>query len=579
MNNKFKNKIFILFLLLLPFSLIASSKYEEIYTSYIWKSLIHYNNSNSNIYDSSFLLSYNNFSLENELLLTIKSFEEGKYICKYPARYLFLSKEISNNNFKKFECPEFSQYLNEISEDSLDLVFSAENVSSPSSMMGHVFFKINGKKKNYNPENAVSFFTVIDTINIPLLILKSTVLGMKGLFILNPYKQQIYKYLYEENRSIYEYKLNLNKTEKELILYHFWELKDLDMKYYFTGFNCATMINDILALTRKDYKSDFSLWLTPKDVIKNAKNNDLIKNFKMIPSIEWELHMLLESLKKERINEMIISIDSMNLDEIRKYSLDSLNKRFIEVYSQYELINNNLGINEFKLLNSYLTKENPYELDLTNYKNPLNTFNDSQFSLTKELKEDIYNFKFLPTSNTLLDDNRQYFSESSLKIAEIDIKIKKNDINISSINLYEMKLLLPWNKITKNFSKYFKFSYEDYLNENNRKFNIIGGSGISLKLHNDILGYSMVNIGSNFDSDEIRFLSSFENGIIIYELFNMKSYLKHELIYSSNNNDYSNIFTFNQSYFDSKKKYRLDFNLKKFDNDDEKYLLGFTYFF
>jgi hypothetical protein len=74
-------------------------------------------------------------------------------------------------------------------------------------MMGHTFFKLSGKNDNQKVENSVSFFTVINSLNIPMLILDSTIFGMKGYFILSPYKKQISTYINKEERNIWEYKL------------------------------------------------------------------------------------------------------------------------------------------------------------------------------------------------------------------------------------------------------------------------------------------------------------------------------------------------------------------------------------
>jgi hypothetical protein len=128
------------------------------------------------------------------LVKTINSFfEDNQSICKYPARFYWLKNELKLNNidFPVAECKNFNDYLEKTNPTDLKLVFVSEQVKSPSSMMGHTFFKLEGvSESNQKRENAVSFFTVIDTANIPYLIVKSTITGMKGFFILSPYKNQ-----------------------------------------------------------------------------------------------------------------------------------------------------------------------------------------------------------------------------------------------------------------------------------------------------------------------------------------------------------------------------------------------------
>ncbi len=588
-SSYFNSKIFILlFFLTLNINSLAYAEFnkddlDKLSKTNIWKSLIHYKNNKPNINSKSFLLSYDDFSPLNELNLTIENFSEGKFICKYPARYAWLLKNLPNNSFKKPKCEEFDYYLDATAVKDIDLVFASENVSSPSSMMGHVFFKLSGEKNNLKLNNAVSFFTVIDTANIPLLILESTLIGMDGYFILNPYKKQIFQYLHNENRSVFEYRLKLTDFEKKLILYHFWELKDIDMKYFFTGFNCATMINNILSITRDNYKEDNLLWVTPKDVIKNANKNKLIKNFKMIPSLEWKLEMLNDEIDQERIDHLI---KFRELKKIDLNNLDVIEKEFLKEYLKYEFINDKLTKEKFeeyqKTLNLYDNEE--YILDLKDYKNPLNTINDSQVAISYD-KNNSLELSFLPASNTIYDYNREYFSENSLKIGEINLQLK-DDIELKSLNIYEMKLLLPWNNITKSISKEFRLSYEKHLDENLDEVNVLnvsGGPGFSYQLHNDIVIFSLINGGLGLNFKKVSPYISIENGFIVYELFNMKSYVSHKLIFNENNDSiFREKYFINQSiYLD--KDIRIDIkyesNNNELKNKDENLKLVLNYIF
>jgi len=537
-------------------------------------------------------LSYDSFSLEDELKQTINSFDDGRNICKYPARYYLLTNKIKDNNFKKKSCEGFNYYLEQTNPKSLDLVFAAENVTNPSSMMGHVFFKINSKETNKQvKQNAVSFYTVIDSLNIPLLIYKSTIQGMKGYFILNPYLKQINRYLYEEGRSIWEYKLNLNVFQTKLILYHFWELKDINITYFFTGFNCATMVDDILSLTKDNYIED-SLWVTPKDVIKNAKEKNIIKSIKIIPSLQWELNMLLDNLEKENI-EKIINLIKENENQKLKNIINQFNakqkgliKRFINIYSMYLTKNKTISFERFEELQK-LVKNNNYVFDVKDYKNPTKTYNDSQASLYygQRANHNYLGMSFLAASNTIYDDNREYFSENSLKIGEIDLRTFSNKIELNSLDIYSMKLLLPWNQVTKSISKEFKINYERHKDKNLKDIkvlNVSGGAGVTNLLHNDVTLFNIFKAGLGVNLEKASPYTSFETGLIIYEIFNMKIVLTNEFIFNQNNDSeiYRNT-TINQSLFLNKRhKFDLQFNQKKNSNNYENsFMFSLSYFF
>jgi hypothetical protein len=594
-----KGKVIMLFLLsfstlLYSKTSISNSLINKISISHKWKAILHIRDNKPKINNDTFLLSYNNFSLKNELLKTIKSFEEGRNICKFPARYYLLNSLIKKNNFKKQNCIDFDNYILKTNTKNLDLVFAAENISSPSSMMGHVFFKLNSKKENnVIKKNSVSFFTLIDTFNLPLLITKSTITGMKGFFILNPYEEQVSKYLLEENRSIWEYKLELSDNDKRLILYHFWELKDINITYFFTGFNCATMIDDILSITKEDYQES-SLWVTPKDVIKNAKKNKIIDSVKMIPSLEWELNMLSENISKIKIDNIIKIFNEHEFEKFNSFNFSKnrkdkkLEKYFISTYSNYLYLNKNtLNSEELIKIKKIVNTANNI-IDIKDYKNPINTFNDSQttFSFSKEGNKEFIGLNFLAASNTLYDDNREYFSENSLKIGEVNLKVDSKKIHLNSIDLYNMKLLIPWNNITRTFSKEFKVGYERHRKKNLDRLNVInilGGLGITNKIHDDIFFFNVAKIGLGLNFEKTYPYSIFETGFIIYELFNMKTVLSHEFVYNQNNSDNTyNNFSLNQSIFFNSKDYKLDLYYNKKLNDSFSYntlTFGLTYFF
>ena len=109
------------------------------------------------------------------------------------------------------------------------------------------------------------------------------------------------------------------------------------------------------------------------------------------------------------------------------------------------------------------------------------------------------------------------------------------------------------NNITKELSKEFRFSYEKHYDNNLDEINVLnisGGAGLSYKIHNDILVYNLGKIGTGINFEKGYPYTSFETGIIIYEILNMKTVLSHEFIYNqdSSNNMYQKL-NLNQSLF------------------------------
>lgn len=594
--SRFFKSILILTFFINNFS-FANNIYEEIeqnkiYNSHIWKSLLHINSDKPSINSKDFLFSFDDFSLKNELLKNVEQIKNNKhYPCKFPARYLWLTtnfpelKELKQDNI---ECREFNEYLEKTNADSIDLIFVSENIKNPSSMMGHIFFKINGFYDDKKRENSISFFTILNHLNIPILAYESIIKGMNGYFILSPYQTQIFNYVNKEERNIWEYKLNLTAEQQKLIYYHFWELKDIDITYYFTNFNCATIIDNMLSISSEDYYFEpISFWLTPKDVVKRANKFKLIQLSNTLPSLEWSLYMINENLDKKNIERLKSQIDDKNINSIRfsieNNNLSKLEIEFIRNYTKYLYIKKGiLEYQEYKNIINLLNKDDLDFIDYSNYKNPINTQDSKQLSIgyLQKDKENFTKLGLLLAGNTLYDDNRNYFSENSLQIGNIEILANKSEIFLNKIDFYDMKSYLPINNILTDLSSEFAISYYNKFNNLyiNNSLLIKGGVGLSNKLSADTFLYYLANFEVYIDKSYIYPVIKPKAGLNIYEILDMKTVLEYEYEYNLRKIDYSfHKLSLNQS-INIDNNHRFDLNLKIMKNNKrENKIYSFTY--
>lgn len=587
-----------LLLLLIPIFLFSSDGYlksvklaetKELHNSHVWHSLLHLNkDENPSIDSGKFLLSHKKFSPRNELQATLLSFfDDKRSICKYPARFLWLKQELElPMSMSDSDCIEFNEYLYKTTPKDLKIIFASEQVESPMSMMGHVFFKLEGVDGDgVKRENAVSFFTVIDTANIPYLILKSTVTGMNGYFILSPYKKHLKRYLNEDERNIWEYELNLTNFEKKLIYYHFWELKSTDIKYLFTDFNCATIIDDMLALSRKNYRDDFSLWVTPKDVIKRAYRNNIIKKSKMEPAPGWEVKMLVDSLDREAVSTIKSILENKNLKLLKEFrfnkSVDTayLEKKLFLSYANYLNTKKDMfSDSEIEEIKKTVQDDKNLDLaiDISQYKNPVKSPKSSQVTFSRVYGDkNGLEFSFLPASNRLHDDNRQYFTESSLKIGEITVSKIDDEIKLKRFEILSMKSLAPWDTLTRSVSKEFSLNIEPQYDKDLKEHQVLNanlGAGFTKRLTEDFFMYTLADIGfaTNYSNNYIY--ASPKLGFMIYEVFNMKSVAEVSRIYNQmNSKTYYDEFTLDHSIFvDKNVNVGFRYNLKKSSNISAK---------
>jgi hypothetical protein len=418
---------------------------------------------------------------------------------------------------------------------------------------------------------------------------------MKGFFSLLPYKEQIDHYLMVEKRNVWEYRLKLSQNAKGLMHYHIWELKDLQMKYFFTGYNCATVIRDILSLSSKNYSKKHYLWITPKDVVKEAYLNNLISDSKLIPSDEWYIRMLSDMVDSNTKEEILALFKNKSFDKINTVGSNTKDSGLYErelakSYAVYLYNHQRINKKEVDTIYSLLSEsseKNQYNIDLSEYKSPLNTFDDSQVGFGyKRIKGQNYlKLNFLPASNTLSDDNREYFNEFALKLGEISLLVHDEGIDIESFQLYAMKSLIPWNRFTKGISGEFRIGLEEHRNkelEIKKAINIAGGIGLTKKLSPDINLYFLMNGGLGYGDSRLYPYLYPEIGTIIYEVMNMKTNLSYKYVYNQlGSNEFYHDFDITQSVF-WHKKFKLSTTFEHRFNDchsDDTYELMFHVYF
>ncbi|ACN98547.1 conserved hypothetical protein [Sulfurihydrogenibium azorense Az-Fu1] len=545
----------------------------KLYENPVWKALLHYDpkNKNSFITDKNFLLSLREgkFSLKREMELTVEALlnnkdleENSNPVCKFPARLYWLKLNIPelNDLIPEVKCKDLNTYLEKVSVDKITLVFAAEDIKNPSSMMGHVFLKLTGyNKEGIYVEHAVSYFAVIDTVNPIKLLVKSTITGMDSFFSLKPYRKFISRYLLDEERVIWEFPLkDLNDEKKEIIRLHIWELKDVKTKYYFTEYNCATVIYYILSIADPKMLEEKQSWISPRDVIRIAKKVSLIDEAELIPTDEWLIRILEDKISFKDLKKIKKSISLGHCDNSLfentnytnfeyKFYIANLYENYITFLKRKERISNT----QAEELSSCIPSIKGYTIDLTNYKNPYNAPLNSKVSLgySRFNDKDYLHLVFTPTYNTILDNNRQVFLfETDLRLFEFSLLLNKSNIKIDHIYLYHIYSLKPYSLLTGGLSYNFKIGLENHYQKLDPKLSLFTstGLGITLNPHKDFYIFFLQNVGIGYGKNTLYPYTYPELGLIVYEIFNMKSVLSYKYMFNQFNSKQSyNILSLN----------------------------------
>ena len=176
------------------------------------------------------------------------------------------------------------------------------------------------------------------------------------------------------------------------------------------------------------------------------------------------------------------------------------------------------------------------EFDLSQFKNPIKTKQDSILtaSINADSQHTLVDLGFLPASHYLYGDNRQYFSESELKIGEVLIRINPENsaVKLQSLTLYSFKTIAPSSEIVPKYSGRFYMGYrqiyDEYL-EGDGFFDLSGGIGKSKKIHKDIILYSHLDAGIATDISDTFVFAKPSVGAIINVIGDGKLIFDYEL--------------------------------------------------
>jgi hypothetical protein len=436
-------------------------------------------------------------------------------------------------------CSDIVEFRQKAPLDEISLIFASETIAQPASMLGHAFLKFSGiNEHGWEVSHAISFYTDIDTYNIPKLLFDSLVIGKKGFFSLSPYYEKQQRYVDEEQRNVWEYPLTLDKFQKELFRLHIIELKQTHLTYFFQKYNCATVLNFILALSGKTIPESGG-WVTPLDVIKNAHQAGLINDVQVITPSRWLYRALATQVGAKEQQSIREQIKLGNVADLDMSGSDQayVQLEFARAYNQYAYLVNGLS-KDIWLANEHSIKEAETQnflgksLSADDRYNPLNTPGDSQVSYATQSDEIGQSFvlTLLPISHTLSDDNRNYANETSLQLFAVSFRLRFQHVRpeLDRFTLFDMQSLMPYDEVTGGVSGRFHIAIEPQQDKNLEASHVLttsGAIGLTKRITQDVDTYSLVGGGLGITGRRSYIYTTLEAGAILREVWNMKTLL------------------------------------------------------
>ena len=248
-------------------------------------------------------------------------------LCRSPARYnwLALHLQIDKERLPEPVCSDYIEWRGHIHAESATLVFPTYQLNSPSSMFGHTLLRLDpAEDENWSDwlSYAVNFGANISNDDNSLFYAwKGLTGGYPGQFIVMPYYEKIKEYNRIEKRDIWEYRLNLQPAEVELLVTHLWELKDINFDYYFFTENCSYRLLELIEVARPQVEltDEFVVTAIPADTIRSAEDAGLVESTSFRPSQETVTKQMISDLPEE---------DYALLDKFLEQPLDTQDPAF-----------------------------------------------------------------------------------------------------------------------------------------------------------------------------------------------------------------------------------------------------------
>ncbi|TBO27933.1 DUF4105 domain-containing protein [Aquabacterium lacunae] len=220
--------------------------------------------------------------------------------CRFPARKLWLEQHMGLQT-PKVNCPQWSKWTRGHGIRSVSVVLATGYLGNPASYYGHTLLKL-------NPESSAPLTELQDlTINFGAIdtqrddplsyIVKGVSGGYDGGFSSIEYYVHRSQYGEVELRDLWDYELNLQPHEVDLVTAHAWEVLGQRYTYFFFRRNCAYRMAELLEiLDGIELIPRNRPWTVPQALLQHAMQGrradgqPLVRNVRYLPSRQSRFH-------------------------------------------------------------------------------------------------------------------------------------------------------------------------------------------------------------------------------------------------------------------------------------------------
>ncbi|MCK5882958.1 MAG: DUF4105 domain-containing protein [Bacteriovoracaceae bacterium] len=459
-----------------------------------WRRLLHIDDKKSEAKGLGFFLSTDKeWSALKELQATIDAINSKKEIgnlklkahCAFPARAEFLEQK--KFIAKQQPCERVEKWINGMAPSSISLIFASAYANNPSSIFGHTFLRVNSENKEEKKNKALDLldyglnFAASIGDDGPLSFVYRGVFGLyEGHFSVAPYYIKVNEYSNFENRDLWEYELNLTRSEVITLIRHIWEIEyNTNFSYYFFDENCSYMILRLIEVVRPhlNIKEKLKFYVSPLETVKEAKKMGLVSKTVFRPSLRTRLKERLERLSKvdkEKLYSIIEAPKKVKADlldtailyfKLKKHIDKGMLKEDADNFSKVLIIRSKDK--------SPLKKISPQKTDPIEGHDSMGI----EMGYLNSNSDKVY-MSYSPGVHHIMDNSAGYIENSSLNFLEFtgSFSEEENKFYIEKFIPFEIESFAPFKTLSPNPSFRIKSEFYNTLKNSFHHF----GMGITL---------------------------------------------------------------------------------------------------
>jgi hypothetical protein len=300
----------------------APSTLEELAKSWTWRALLHYSGEKSDVISPEFFLSDQGATdALSELIVDLEAFAapadqqpDNHAQCQFPARFRWLQSQLDLTHIKQIACPAYAMFSQHEQSRSVSIILATGYLGNPASYYGHLLLKVNSKESQVTSsllDQTINYGAIVPKNVDPVSYMINGVIGgYDGGFSSTQYYVHNHNYGENEQRDLWEFELNLNESQKMMLVSHSWEMLGKKHKYFFFKKNCAYRMAELIEIAiSKDIVPVGNAYTIPQALIQKLsamKNGEapLIKSAHYRPSRQSRFYQRFQDLSKSEQNNL-----------------------------------------------------------------------------------------------------------------------------------------------------------------------------------------------------------------------------------------------------------------------------------